>query len=224
VPVGTKELRVFRGLRLEGFDEAVSVYRINCRELSNGDGSVLACELVAPDGTPHYGATVELARSLSRPVGGAPPAVDTEPWPGEVYGPAALFHGTDFQVLEVEGVGKTGASASVNGVVSMGWPGGPWLSDPAVVDGGLQLALLHAAVAVGGASLPTGFDVWSTYTAGPVDGPVRCVLRGRVDGLKTVTDMRFATPDGNVVFEIRGLQTHQYTSDLAADVSPTAEV
>jgi len=88
-----------------------------------------------------------------------------------------------------------------------GWGEEPWQTDPAAVDGGLQLALLWSDRMLGGPTLPMGMSSMTTFVSGPPEGPVRAVLTGVTRGRdKTVTDIVFVDANGKVVNEMRGVE------------------
>src|SRR5207248_260862 len=89
--------------------------------------------LTSPAGAVHYRARLDAPA--------APPRAWTtleamgEPYAGPIYEAAVLFHGPGFRVLRrVTGMSRRGAEARVAGVRAIGWPGGPWWTDPAAID------------------------------------------------------------------------------------------
>ncbi|WP_370948988.1 SDR family NAD(P)-dependent oxidoreductase [Amycolatopsis sp. cg5] len=124
----------------------------------------------------------------------------------DVYDGHTLFHGPSFQAIqEVPWIGDNGATAIVVGARELGWPGGTWHTDPAVIDGGLQLALLWAEQVLG-ASLPMGVAECRTYRKGLADGPVRCVLTARDVRAETAEcDLVFVDDSGDVRAELLGV-------------------
>ncbi len=211
-----QDLRVLRGVRLGGFDGVGDRLRVRAHELSNGDGSVVAAELIGRDGAAHYRATVHMVAVLPSPA--APPAAPAmSQYADAVYGGEVLFHGPAFQVIsELEGVGREGTVALLRGTADVDWPAEPWHTDPAALDGGLQLALLWAAKALGGPSLPTGIAFYRAYANGPAIGPIRCVLRGQGAGARATCDIILVDGAGNVFAELRGVDTHQLPPAAAA--------
>jgi hypothetical protein len=121
-----------------------------------------------------------------------------------------LFHGPELQVIRsVDGVGKEGLSASLDGVSGKSWRE-PWSTDVAAMDGGLQMALLWSKHVLGGKSLPTRVGQLKLYGSGPSTGPIQAVLQGReVSGSKTVSDIVFTSESGEVVAELEGVETHK---------------
>jgi hypothetical protein len=124
-----------------------------------------------------------------------------------VYRDPALFHGPRFQALQrLDVISEGGADALVLGVRAMGWPGGPWWTDPAAVDGALQAALLWARHATGDATLPMGVDLLRVHRAGPAPGPLRCLVRAATvaDG-QSSCDIVLLDDDGEPRAELLGV-------------------
>ena len=204
------EVKVLSGIRLTGFESGGDRFQLTCRQVSNGDGAVVALELRGIDGRLHYTAAANLVVARANPAH-TTPDVNLEDWGGQpIYDNDVLFHGPDFQVIrEVEGLSDDGISAALDGVQAAGWSGKGWRTDPAAFDGGLQLALLWSKRVLGGASLPTGIDEVRTWTDAPPSGGLRCVLKGRkVSRGKAVSDLAFLDSDGQLVAELNGVVTH----------------
>ena len=121
-----------------------------------------------------------------------------------------LFHGPRFQVVrEVEGVSQEGIIGTLSGTKERGWQG-PWRTDAAALDGGLQLALLWSGHVMGGHALPTSIGSVRTYRFGTADGPLRCTLRGHVTGdSRTTSDIALVDSHGALVCEMQGVETHR---------------
>ncbi|MBX7185780.1 MAG: SDR family NAD(P)-dependent oxidoreductase [Vicinamibacteria bacterium] len=207
-----KDLKVLKGIRIENFEGKGTRLEISCEQVSNGSGARLACELRSPGGPVHYRAMAAMAdRSLphASPQEFEAPKTGT-PWATEeVYGPV-LFHGPDFQVLKgVRSVGPQGGSALVASTRDIGWIGGPYATDPAAVDAGLQMAILMGMRAIGKTSLPTGVESLTIHIDEPTSGPLHCSIRSRsVSDLKTVSDAIVRTEDGRLLCELRGIEMH----------------
>ena len=207
-----KDLKVLKGIRIADFEGRGTRLEISCEQVSNGSGARLACELRSPGGPTHYRAMAEMTdrssphaspQEFEAPKTGTPWATD------EVYGPV-LFHGPDFQVLKgVRSVGPQGGSALVASTRDIGWIGGPFATDPAAIDGGLQMAILMGMRAVGKTSLPTGMESLTLHLDEPASGPLHCSIRSRsVSELKTVSDAVVRTEDGRLLCELRGIEMH----------------
>ena len=211
---GIENLKVLRGLPLEDFDHGVQRLQVHTALVTNTEGAVLALELRDEEGRPCYRANAQMvATSLDlhelAPRNGAGLS-DLEAWGDRpVYDGEVLFHGPDFQMIRsIDGISDQGLAAEMAGVADAGWPA-PWCTDPLAVDGGLQLAVLWCQRMLGGASLPTAIEAVRLFTDWPVDGPLRCTLTGRIaKGSRSVSDAVFHGPDGTVVAELRGVETH----------------
>jgi acyl transferase domain-containing protein len=200
-----RDLQVLRGITLGGFegegDRFVTV-------VQDGPDGTLQLTIESPDGTRHYRATAILGQPAA-PDACPEPTVGPSPWPHAAVYSELLFHGPAFRVVTaVEGLGADAAAARLVGGAAMGWPDEGWQLDVAALDGGLQLAVLWGHQVLGQASLPMGVQRFRRHAAGPMDGPIRCVMRGRTpSGHRAVTDLWFLGPDGRVLAELSGVET-----------------
>jgi NAD(P)-dependent dehydrogenase (short-subunit alcohol dehydrogenase family) len=215
-----KDLKVLKGIRIENFEGKGTRLEISCEQVSNGSGARLSCELRSPGGAVHYRAMADMIDRSSphaSPQEFEAPKTGT-PWATEeVYGPV-LFHGPDFQVLKgVRSVGPQGGSALVASTRDIGWIGGPWATDPAAIDAGLQMAILMGMRAIGKTSLPTGVESLTIHIDEPTSGPLHCSLRSRsVSDLKSVSDAVVRTEDGRLLCELRGIEMHMVDTAVKA--------
>lgn len=134
---------------------------------------------------------------------GLKPLARTESYDGKV-----LFHGPRFHALRsVRGVSEHGAEATVAGLRALDWTGEHWPLDPAAVDGALQLALLWGEEVLGSATLPMAVAECRVHRHGPVDGTVRCVVRGRkAHDTGARCDAALIDADGSVRLELIGVE------------------
>ncbi|ELP66539.1 type I polyketide synthase [Streptomyces turgidiscabies] len=173
--------------------------------------SRLVLELTSGASSPHYRAAVEVLTEADRPLTGSVryDARDLgSPPDQEIYDGHVLFHGPAFHAITaLEGVSGTGAAALVRGVRELDWPGAGWHTDPAAIDGGLQLALKWAEYAHDGAFLPMGAVEVRTTGRGPVGEGARCVVlaRGAARDLDVSCDVALLEPDGSVHTELLGV-------------------
>ena len=206
--VALETVRVLKGIVLANFDGAGDRFLIEAKKLSNGAGATYALELKSASGAKHYQATAVLAKERSI---GAVPAVPAglAAFAGPVYGDV-LFHGASFQVIRsLDGMSKDGVSASLVGTREVGWGGEGFRMDPALLDGGLQLALLWTQHTLGGASLPTGLSGIRVHRGGLVAGVQHVILRAReARGDRGVCDIVFIAADGAPVASLEGVETH----------------
>jgi NAD(P)-dependent dehydrogenase (short-subunit alcohol dehydrogenase family)/acyl carrier protein len=209
------DLKVLRGIQLELFGDGGQALRLACREVSNTSGARMALELRGADDSLCYTGEVEmttptLPRPETTPAQSALPTLEAFPWSvSEVYD-RLLFHGPDFRVIRsLDGVAANGCSAVLAGTRELGWTGGPWRTDVAALDGGLQLAILWGIHKLGRRSLPTSVGGFVSHGADLVEGPIRCTLTARSVGEhRTLSDLVFTTPDGRLVAELRDLEMH----------------
>jgi acyl transferase domain-containing protein len=169
------------------------------------DRAALDLRLTSSAGTAHYRARLVAPNA-------APQRWTTldawgEPFTESIYETPVLFHGPDFQVLRrVEGLSHRGAEASIVGVREIGWPGGPWWTDPAAIDGALQAAVLWARQATGDATLPMGMDALRVHRTGPAPGTLRCLVRGTFAAAdQTRCDIALLDSDGEIRTELLGV-------------------
>lgn len=150
------------------------------------------------------------AHYRARPTGTS----STRTWPAldgpsddAVYDHPALFHGPRFQTLQrLDALSADGADAWVVGVRVMGWPGGPWWTDPAAVDGALQAAVLWASRATGDATLPMAVAELRVHRTGPAPGPLRCLVRaGIISDGQSQCDIGLLDEDGQPRIELLGV-------------------
>jgi len=202
-----ESVRVLRGIKVGELDTGVWL-QVHCREVRNGVGSLLEAEITGLDGAKHYSATIQMTEE-QRHATQLSPDVTVQAFTDEVYDGQVLFHGARFQVIHsVKGVGEQGIEATLSGTHAMEWSG-DWRTDPAALDGGLQLALLWSKHVLGGPTLPTAVSALKTYADGPATGPLRCVVRGqKKSNNRAVADLVFSDADGTVFAELVGVETH----------------
>jgi hypothetical protein len=170
------------------------------------DGPVLDLDLRDEAGRPHYRGSV---------ASGPPPApgawhalADLSPV-SRPYDGTTLFHGPRFQAIRgVAWVGPQGAECAVVGSRALGWEGSSRQTDPATVDGCLQLAVLWAREAGAGNTLPMAIRECRIYRPGPVEAEIRCVVRARTnpDDTRAECDVALIDPDGSPRVELVGVQ------------------
>ena len=172
------------------------------------DAGGISLELRSPDGTLHYSARAEDADEGL--VGLHPPLLSLQPWGSRpVYGDV-LFHGPQFQVIEsIEGVGEDGISGELTGLELAGWADEPWVSDVAVLDGALQLALLWGSHVLGLASLPTRIGTLRWFsTDAPLELTRAILTRREITGSRTLSDILLVDDEGVPVAELCDVETH----------------
>jgi hypothetical protein len=202
-----RDLRVLRGIRLEHFDGAGDWFDLCAHEVANGQGSELVVTLSRPgQPAPHYSARALLGAPAIATT--SVPILAVEAYTGPLYDGEVLFHGHQFQVIREAGLSDRGGTATLLSTADVAWADEPWQTDPAALDGGLQLALLYTRRALGGASLPMSVAAVRLFQRGPAEGPVRAVLTGERRGHdKTVADIVFVDGAGRILTELRGVES-----------------
>jgi len=205
--VACHDVRVLRGARLGRFSNGGDRFEVSCRPVAGSPRFEL--ELRGAGGVLHYKAVVEMAERLPSPTG-TPALLAALEQPGRpIYG-QELFHGPAFQVIRsLDGLSAEGAVATLAGTHGRGWRG-EWRTDAAALDGGLQLALLWTGHVIGGRALPTAVGSYLAYGSSCWEGPIRCVVRGRVlSDSRTVCDVGLTSLEGDLLSELRGLELHK---------------
>jgi acyl transferase domain-containing protein len=207
VPLVVRDLDVLRGIGLDHFGNGGNRLTVRGRHCAGEERPHLALELAGDGETTHYRARVELDPRPGTAADWAPPADLAPPTRSGLYDGQVLFHGPSFQALRtLHGVSDSGAAADVAGVAELRWPGGPWRTDPAAIDGGLQLALVWAERVLGGPSLPMSVRECRIHRDGPADGPLRCVLRAvRTAHAHAECDIALLDRDGMARAELLGV-------------------
>ncbi|MDP3569702.1 MAG: SDR family NAD(P)-dependent oxidoreductase, partial [Archangium sp.] len=209
VLAAVKQVKVLRGIKLDGFGGAGDRFVISARQLSNGSGAEIGVELRGKGDLLHYSATVKMTTgTVAQPELEAAPVL--EKWTqAAVYDGHVLFHGPSFQVIDsVKGVSREGIVGTLSGTQKSAWAGESWRSDAAAMDGGLQLALLWSRHVLGGAVLPMAMGEYRSYRDGLTEGPMQGVVHGRkIHDQRTVCDIAFSDASGHVVAEIIGVET-----------------
>jgi Polyketide synthase dehydratase len=201
-----RDLKVLAGAQLRDFERA-HWFRIVCRPTA---ADVLEVELHSDRGR-HYCAVLAPAprdgQSLTKPRRMNDESRQSLPRPARsAYEDGLLFHGPHFQVLQtLDDFSGQECGADLCGTDEVGWGAGPWLTDPATLDGGLQLALLWGLHHTDCKSLPTRFEAFVPLGA-PGARARHCDLQVRKSGrLETVADLLFSEADGRPVAELRGV-------------------
>lgn len=203
-----RDLRVYKKYALPELPGAGHRITVLGSRGAPGSPSGLEAELRGEDGVAHFRAVLET-------VDGEPDAAawdapdDLKPLERAAwYDGEVLFHGPRFHALRtVGGVSEHGAEATVAGLRVLDWAGEHWPLDPAAVDGALQLALLWGEEVLGAATLPMAVAECRVHRHGPVDGTVRCVVRGhKAHDTGARCDAALIDADGSVRLELIGIE------------------
>ncbi len=214
--VQLSELRVLSGLVVQNFvrgghlDLTASVIETT----AHAHGARLTLQLTdTSTGRAHYRCVAELSTVEPTPdtweAGVDITPIDGEPWSAEIYFGDVLFHGPAFRVIEtITAVSDRGIDASCWGVRAAAWPNEAWVTDPALLDGALQLALLWTERLLGVPSLPTSLGSVQLFS-GPTIGQHAVSLRARGHSTHKVTcDVEIRSAQGEVVARLENVETH----------------
>jgi hypothetical protein len=218
-----RDLSVLRGIRVPSYDAEGVELVVEATQRDAEAGATLITTIAGIDGRKHYEATIRMTASPSAGEG-APrsPAVGDHVG-GPLYDGDVLFHGPSFQVVDaVEGLGPEGLVARLGGLDTVGWTGA-WATDPAALDGLLQLGLVWFDASLGGASLPTAIGRVRVHRPGALVGPLRAVLRRKSTSRDQARlDATLVDAGGAVVAAFEDLQLTRLPGAAARVPTPEA--
>jgi hypothetical protein len=204
-----RDVRVLKPISLDSFPDTDRRLLVSSRLVSSAAGRRLGLELRGEDGAVYCRASADVG-----PLRGAawavwtPPA-DLEPLErNRLYDGRVLFHGPRFQSINVlDGVSAAGSAAWLAGLHELGWAHEDWQTDPAAVDGGLQVAVLWAERVLGGASLPEAVGEYRLWKRGPATGSVHCMVGPReMREDRAVCDVGYFDEDDSLRAELFGVE------------------
>jgi acyl transferase domain-containing protein/acyl carrier protein len=209
------DLKVLRGVPLEGFEQSGDAFFVRCLpvEVQPGQPERFALTLIDARGQARYSATVELGASAPAVSPFAVVSVNGGDMDkAACYADGALFHGPAFQVLErLESSAKGGATARLHGLVTAGWDGDVWATDPAALDGCLQVALLWGLEQTKSQTLPLKVGELVRWRAGALADGLRCVLSAvEANSKRTVCDIRLLDAAGLPVADLRRVEMYAF--------------
>jgi hypothetical protein len=205
-----RNLRVLRGIRLENFEQSGTELVVR-----NSEDELF--EILGSDGTRHFEARLAGHNGHADVSHVAAPFQklerrELEPWPfpdKETY-ERLLFHGPSFQVIQgIEGVSKQGIAGLVVGSRVMQWQNGHHRCDPALLDGGLQLARLWGFYAFGKLSLPAAIGSAQIFRPDPPADTIRCEVLAKESGAsKFVFDIHWTSLQGDRIASMAGVEMY----------------
>lgn len=204
---------------LQGFDGSGDRFTLSA---TAGKGAT-QLELRDAQGVLRYSAAIEPSSTLASAERLNGTELAKSPWEtSDIYSPKTLFHGQDFQVIQsIEGLSTKGARATLSGTSSVGWPSERWETDPAAVDGALQLAILCGLHAIG-QTLPLRIGKIG-YTGASLQGdrgPIRCALLVRKQTPEQVIcDITLAGSDGTPIVDLVDVEMYKVPSGTTANVA-----
>jgi hypothetical protein len=216
--LSVRDLRMLKGIVLEGFPRRTFRFDI---EMAAGDAGRLALKLTDEQGRIRYDASVAVDEAY--PGVAMAPSAGIDPVPASVYGDGRLFHGPAFQTIESLGVfGAQGGGAVIGSTVDRSWPCGDWLTDPAALDGALQLARLWVAERGGGLSLPVRIGACHVARRARPGQTYVCRLQSRiVDAWRSQHDLELMLGD-ELAISLSGLEMYRTKDNAAPQLLATA--
>ncbi|MCV7195288.1 type I polyketide synthase [Mycobacterium angelicum] len=211
--VRLRDLRVLRGIVLPNFTDAGDAFVVRCVPIENTPRR-LQLALLDTAGVVRYSATAELGAGNHNTPGVesccATAQCSTEQQ--SFYGEGRLFHGPAFQVIErVSWREPSGATAQLHGLDQAGWPHQCWATDPAALDGCLQLGFLWGLMRTGRRMLPLQIQQIIRYRPGPTDGTLYCHLdNGESNDNRIVFDLRLTDAGGSAIAEFKRVEMYAY--------------
>jgi acyl transferase domain-containing protein/NAD(P)-dependent dehydrogenase (short-subunit alcohol dehydrogenase family) len=198
------DIKVLRGIRLEGFHNGGNPLTVRQRDDTT-------FELVSPDGTRHYEASL-WAPSLDpmdAPVAPPDPApLSAAPWnETEIYG-KLLFHGPEFHVIrDIEGVSEQGIAGTLRARNGQRWRHGQGGYDAGMLDGGLQLARLWGFLKLGQATLPMRIGcIRILRDAG--GSPIECRVSASAGTNRILCDISFFSLEKDLLALMTGVEMY----------------
>ncbi len=207
--IALHDLKVLKGIRLDGFENGGDRFRIEAQALPGGVETLLQMSVRDSAGRPRYSARVEL-RPLAATAANDAPELALDAWSGAAPYPGLLFHRGQFELIEqMQGISDAGVAARVHGVQSAAWPQQDWQFDVAALDGGMQLAVLYGQRMLGGPNLPTAIDSVQRYASAASAGPITASAYRRAVGPSAVTtDIYFVDGNGQRFAALIGVHNH----------------
>ncbi len=209
-PVVLSDVCVLSGLVAPDFLAGGDLELLLTAEPAADDASSFRLDIADGSGRPRYRCIAELdVNSPERQVKVEAVAADAIRLES-VYDGGVLFHGPAFRVLDdlVLSPGS-GLTARVRGAIDRQWPTDVWISDPAAIDGALQMALVWTEHVLGCPSLPTGIGRVH-LSAPPISGSLHATLMARGATANKVTcDVVLRNEAGHVVAELLEIETHR---------------
>ncbi|CAK4829131.1 unnamed protein product [Aphanomyces euteiches] len=210
-------LSVKKGIVLDELGRGM--YRIHALESSDRLASALIqFELLDESGRLCY--TAEIAMAAQAPVVAeydnrdmssfTAEALALQDWDGDIqqcYG-SLLFHGPQFQaLLEVLGISDQGIAAKLQRPQGIRGAGDSWITDPVMMDGGMQLFRIWGHRILGKKTLPTKIGTYIPICSGKE--PAYVYIRGDRSGAYKITgSMLFLSENREPIAEFRGVEFH----------------
>jgi|TARA_B100000315_G_scaffold259702_2_gene316773 acyl transferase domain-containing protein/NAD(P)-dependent dehydrogenase (short-subunit alcohol dehydrogenase family) len=213
IALGTRNLKVLKGILLENFENCGDWLRIAFQNSSTENEIDFVIE--GADNVKHYQMTVRLGQQFAdRPDTGDFDVGTLPAWDWDakdLYG-ERLFHGPEFRVIsELNGISDHACAGTlqVNDPNGLSQVANQTHSDVPIMDGGVQLGLLWERYRSGGECLPTGFSSMELFQNKSYDGPIKCLLTYEsASNLATEWGLKFVDQNNAVVAVVTGLMLH----------------
>ncbi|MBA2654031.1 MAG: SDR family NAD(P)-dependent oxidoreductase [Gammaproteobacteria bacterium] len=203
-----KNIQVIRGIRLDNFTEQSHYFTVIANIHHKNSHEAMVLELRDTEGVVRYSANAE-SELHSSPIKYELQQKGSWPWSiNQIYDGNLLFHGQDFQVLkELIEFHDTGGAAFLSGIIDKQWPNENWLTDVAMLDGGLQLIRLWAGHYLKKLVLPNRMGEFRLYKSGVIPGTAQCIFQAKIKNkFQVISNLLFLDNDGNRIAEIQDLE------------------
>jgi hypothetical protein len=206
------DLKVLRGVTLYEFEKRGTPLLVRCVPTEDRPELLTLTLSDIEDSTAYYSATIEMRSSATAvPSVAAPASGNRGVDRAACYTGGALFHGPAFQVLNGMDCAETTAIADLSGLMSVGWVGEGWATDPAALDGCLQAALVWSYERLGRNVLPLRIGEIVRYRSGALGAGLRCVLTGGdAKTSRAVCDLDLIDADNQLVASLKRLELYPY--------------
>ncbi|NOX50873.1 MAG: KR domain-containing protein [Gammaproteobacteria bacterium] len=206
--VGVHDLNVVKGIQLEHFDEQGDWLNIECT--LNDRDNLLAMTVSDKQNIVQYKLSIELSRELVAGTAEIEPttALELDKWewtPKHIY-EELLFHGEKLQVVkQLLGVSDAGC----RGLLQMPDETNLARFRVAMLDGGLQLALLWERKRSGLASLPTKLGRLTWHMPAKIEGPVLCnLILKKATKLASTWSIVFTNVEKQIIATMEDVNVH----------------
>jgi NAD(P)-dependent dehydrogenase (short-subunit alcohol dehydrogenase family) len=205
------DIKVLQGIRLEHFNERADTFYI--KEKSNGAETLLLYLLDEENNTRYQATARKKTTAFKKNI--VTPIQKPLTWAFDIaqaYQDDILFHGPGFHVItELGAHDQHHAQAALQGVTHLvklqpSWLGHHYYFDPAILDGGLQLALLFG-YPIMGKTLPMSVATFVAQPTPEINEPITCWLEARsVTSLMGLYDLFFINKANQVIAQMQGVQ------------------
>ncbi|MCV7075869.1 SDR family oxidoreductase [Mycobacterium szulgai] len=209
------DVKVLRGVVLHDFERHGDRLLVRCAPVEDQPNRLLCTLSDFSESTAYYSAMVEIGSGTAQVPAGAQAAGGCRlPHEGVHYeSDGALFHGPAFQVLDGVDCQSSTATGSLHGLAAAGWRDDGWATDPAALDGCLQLATVWSFEQLGHKTLPLRLGEVVRYRAGALGAGLRCVLsNGDARSNRAICDIDLVDAENRLIAGVKRLELYTYGS------------